>query len=231
MSAIAAARSLPDRSTVDQYWHETGFTGVVARAGLRTLQFVFAVVVAGLYGVDLHFASERKESAESAWIYAEVVAALTILTCATHCFVTVKRVVWIFWDFVLCVLWAAQFGVYATIYLQSRTQAEAQGREEYDATSSVTRMKVAVWIDLINMVLWLASFVQGIAWCCVARRITRKTGRIARPESAGDSKDEQEGLQEAEKNLPGDIDDEMVKSSIDSGPIPLPPPSYRSSSH
>ena len=77
---------------------------VIVRAALRTLQLVFAVVVAALYGVDLQGATQDSTSPPASWIYAEVAAALSILTCAAHCFFTVKRVAWVMWDFVLCVL-------------------------------------------------------------------------------------------------------------------------------
>ncbi|KAI6881445.1 hypothetical protein KC363_g1241 [Hortaea werneckii] len=204
MGPAIATRQLPDRSTVDHYWHETGFTGVIARACLRVLQFIFAITIAGIYGADLKRVSNQQESAQTEWVYAEVAAGLTILTCIVHCFVTIKRVFWVFWDFILCVLWAAQFGVFASIYLDMPTDAEA--RETYYATGSVSRMKATVWVDLINMLLWFTTFVQGISWCCVARRITRKTGRMARLDSDG------EGGEGSSKGKLQDVEDEQTSS-------------------
>lgn len=107
-----------------------------------------------------------------------------------------------FWDFILCVLWAAQFGVFASIYLEMPTDAGA--RKTYYATGSVGRMKATVWVDLINMLLWFTAFVQGIAWCCVARRITRKTGRMARLDVEG------EGGEESSKGKLQDVENEQM---------------------
>ncbi|EPE28157.1 hypothetical protein GLAREA_04948 [Glarea lozoyensis ATCC 20868] len=153
-----------------EYWHTGGSTGLFMRAALRTLQFVFAVIIAALYGVDLAHSTATKSRANSAWVFAEVVSALSIITCAVHCFVTVKRVAWCAWDFFVFILWIAQFGVFATVYIGGGTDS-AEGFE----TLSVSRMKAAVWLDAINALLWFVTFVSGIAFCCTARRVTRGT--------------------------------------------------------
>jgi hypothetical protein len=145
----------------DQYWH--------LHAALRTLQFLLAIVVAALYGVDLYNATKTHTKAPSAWIYAEVVVYLSVLTCAIHCFVIVKRVGWCMWEWVLFILWVSLFGVFGEIYIGGEKEMYVDGRAE------LQRMKIAVWIDLVNVVLWFASSVQGIVWCCATRRITRNT--------------------------------------------------------
>lgn len=196
-------------TTVRHYWHKGGATGVIVRAALRTLQLVFAVIVAALYGVDLQSATRASTSAPASWIYAEVAAALSILTCAAHCFFTVKRVAWVIWDFVLCVLWTAQFGVFASIYLESPAE-----NDEYDSTGSVDRMEAGVWIDLINMLLWFTTFVLGIAWCCTARGMTRNTAIPALLENGDDVRRREE--HEAKKGSMS-----LAKPSEDSEPDKL----------
>ena len=119
--------------------------------------------------MDLHNAISSHAQAPTPWVYAEVVACLSILTCAVHTFSMVKHAAWGIWDFVLFILWVALFGVFGSIYIGGRnTNFE-------NATSALSRMKAAVWIDLVNMILWLASIVQGIAWFCVKGRKTRRT--------------------------------------------------------
>ncbi|KAE8157790.1 hypothetical protein BDV40DRAFT_277493 [Aspergillus tamarii] len=158
---------------IEQYWHKGGLCGVISRAALRTLQFVFAIVIAGLYGVDLAHATEINASAPSQWVYAEFVAAVTALTCIVHCFVTVIHVAWSAWDFVIFVLWLAQVGTFGTIYISSNVP------DEYEkATSSIPRMRAAVWISLASMVLWFATTILGIAWCCRTRKVTRRTDQV-----------------------------------------------------
>jgi hypothetical protein len=160
---------------LDRYRSTHGFVGILLfRCALRILQFVFAIVVAALYGVDLGHATTLQAHAEPSWIYAEVVACLSVLTCSIDCFVTVKWVAWTAWDWLLCTLWAAQSGVFASIYLA----ASPKHREEYSSTTSVTRMKVGVWINLVNVVLWLVTAVMGIARCCCLPRATRRTDRF-----------------------------------------------------
>ncbi|KAJ5943443.1 hypothetical protein N7516_003611 [Penicillium verrucosum] len=164
------AKSTP--RTIDQYWHRSGLCGVISRATLRTLQFVFAVTVAGLYGVDLAHYTKSHKHAHAEWIYAEFVAALSALTCIVHCFVTVTQVGWSAWDGVLFVLWLAQVGVFGSAYTSHvKTKYE-------NATLSIPRMRAAVWIDLVNMLLWFATMVLGIAWCIRTRKVRRGTDQF-----------------------------------------------------
>lgn len=157
-------------TVVDQYWHKGGVCGLMSRAALRTLQFVFAITVAGLYGVDLAHATKSNNTAPTEWVYAEFVSAVSAITCIVHCFITVVHVAWSAWDGILFVLWLAQVGVFGTIY------SSGVKNEYYEnATLSVPRMRAAVWIDLVNMILWFATFVLGIAWCCRTQKITRRT--------------------------------------------------------
>ncbi len=165
------AKSTP--RTIDQYWHRSGLCGVISRATLRTLQFVFAVTVAGLYGVDLAHSTKSNNHAHAEWIYAEFVAALSALTCIVHCFVTVTQVGWSAWDGVLFVLWLAQVGVFGNAYT-------SHVNPEYEtATLSIPRMRAAVWINLVNMVLWFATMVLGISWCIRTRKVKRGTDQFS----------------------------------------------------
>lgn len=52
----------------------------ITNIALRFLQFVFAITVAGLYGVDLNHARKYEVDADSRWVYAEVVAGLSAVT-------------------------------------------------------------------------------------------------------------------------------------------------------
>lgn len=156
-------------TTLDQYWHKGGVCGLVSRAALRTLQFVFAITVAGLYGVDLAYATRTNNTAPTEWVYAEFVAAVSAITCIVHCFVTVVHVAWSAWDGIVFVLWLAQVGVFGTLYSSS-----VKNKYYENVTLSVPRMRAAVWIDLLNMLLWFATFILGIAWCCRTRKVTRR---------------------------------------------------------
>ncbi|KAI1453538.1 hypothetical protein F4805DRAFT_442981 [Annulohypoxylon moriforme] len=160
-----------DTVATDQYWDNKGYTGLVLRGVLRSLQFIFAIVVAILYGIDLHNATVASTGIDSSWIYAEFVVAVSMLTCILHLFLAVTRFIWCLWDWVVFILWVAQFGVFGTIYIGGK-----QDNDVPDFKPSTSRMHAAVWIDMISMVLWFASAVQGIAWCVVLSR-TRKGAR------------------------------------------------------
>ncbi|KAJ5095118.1 hypothetical protein N7532_007409 [Penicillium argentinense] len=152
-----------------QYWHKPGPYGIITRATLRTLQFTLAIIIAALYGVDLSHASKHNLHGPTEWVYAELVAALSAITCLIHISVRVVHVAWSTWDGVLFVLWLAQTGVFGCIYITNDIQDPYR-----ESTRSISRMRAAVWIDFVNILLWLLTTVLGIAWCVRTRKITRR---------------------------------------------------------
>jgi hypothetical protein len=163
----------PKRAALQQYWHETGFTGIYLRAALRTLQFCSAIIIIGLYGSELHYRSTLPNYHPlTNEIYALVVGLLSVITVALHCFLTIKRVPYILWDFFMCVLYAALAGTFGGTYL---VVGSRDGLAEEDRVKSLEGMKAGVAFDLLGMGLWLLTFLQGSIWCCKARRFTRRT--------------------------------------------------------
>lgn len=134
---------------------------------LRILQFIFAILVAGLYGVDLAHFTKVNAHADAEWIYAEFVAAVSAIICVIFSFMTSIHVAWSILDAAIFVLWSAQVGVFGSIFYPTLWPGYI------GSTISVTRMRAAVWIDLVNMVLWLLTSVLRIAWRIHARKHSR----------------------------------------------------------
>lgn len=82
--------------------HHGGLLGGLARLVLRFLQFIFAITVAGLYGVDLAHATKEGAGADGKWVYAEVVAGMSAITCLVYglCFFMPSETFFA-WDWVL----------------------------------------------------------------------------------------------------------------------------------
>lgn len=138
-------------------------------AVLRTLQFIFAVTVAGIYGVDLGHASKTNSHAQSEWIYAEFIAALSALLSILYLVFSMAHAAWATLDALLCILWVAQVGVFGALY------ASSIDPDYVLATLSISRMRAAVWVDLINMLLWLTTTVMRIVLCIRNRKAARRT--------------------------------------------------------
>ena len=81
--------------------HSGGLIGALARVLLRFLQFVLALTVAGLYGVDLHKASKAHVGSDGKWVFAEVVAGLAAVTCIVYAVPFLKSYWFWAWDCVL----------------------------------------------------------------------------------------------------------------------------------
>lgn len=55
------------------------------------------------------------------------------------------------WDAILFILWVAVFGLFGSMFIHEN--AEMDG--------GIQRMKSAVWIDLVNLLLWFISAIVG----------------------------------------------------------------------
>lgn len=136
------------------------------RLVLRVFQFIFAITVVGLYGTDLHAASRASVAADSKWVFAVVVAVLSIVAVFAY-FIHWRWLVVV--DGVLFVLWTAVFGVFGNIYIGTHPTPRQSGQR---------RMKNAVWIDLINMLLWFLTLLSGLViWWRTRGARTLHTGR------------------------------------------------------
>ncbi|CAF9930193.1 MAG: hypothetical protein ALECFALPRED_004548, partial [Alectoria fallacina] len=124
---------------------------LITNLTLRFLQLIFAVAVLGLYGTELSNARKNHTGDYSKWVYAEVVGVLSAVTCLVYVLPKVKSW-WAFgWDLILFILWVAVFGVFGKIYIHAKP-----------VDGGVKRMKNAVWVDLVNMLLWLVTAVVGV---------------------------------------------------------------------
>ncbi|KAH6994706.1 hypothetical protein EDB82DRAFT_502323, partial [Fusarium venenatum] len=147
--------------------------GLIFHALLRILQCIFAVVVAILYGLDLQEATKGNVRAHPSWVFAEVVAGLSMIICIMQWIFMTAVWYWCFLDALISVLWLAQFGVFASMYLGAEIK-------EVLVPTSIDRMQAAVWVNLVCVVLWFAATVYGAIGCCArfkrSRRNKKHTG-------------------------------------------------------
>jgi hypothetical protein len=80
---------------------------------LHVSQFILAVTVCALYGIDLDRARKAGVHADGRWVYAEVVGGLSALTAVLLCVPYILRfaLVWA-WNLILFILWIALFGIF-----------------------------------------------------------------------------------------------------------------------
>lgn len=141
----------------------------LAFSALHIVQFALSLAVCGLYGTDLHRARQAGAHADSRWVYAVVVGALSAFSALLYLVPFVLRVwlVWM-WDVVLFVLWIALFGLFGSMYIG----------EDPEGDAGVRRMKNAVWVDLVGALLWLVLAAGAFGyWWRHRERHTRFTGR------------------------------------------------------
>jgi hypothetical protein len=162
----------------------------IAHSIFRFIQLVLALTVCGLYGVDLHAADKQHKYSDGKWVfplphplsqqfanrdciqvYAEVTASLSAFTALLYLIPFVSHIGLLFiWDTILFILWIALFGLFGNMYIHERAGGDG----------GIQRMKNAVWVDLVNALLWLVSAVgMAVFWAQKRGGRTRWTGRAA----------------------------------------------------
>ncbi|KAL8901927.1 MAG: hypothetical protein Q9207_004950 [Kuettlingeria erythrocarpa] len=118
---------------------------------LRFLQFVFAITVIGLYAQDLNKGYRGGLYSDSKWGFATATGVIGAVSALVLIWPALSMWAW-GWDFVVFILFTAVFGLFAKIFIH----------EYAGDNGAIKRLKRAVWIDLINMLLWFVTFVYGV---------------------------------------------------------------------
>ncbi|KAL8828453.1 MAG: hypothetical protein Q9170_006601 [Blastenia crenularia] len=118
---------------------------------LRFLQFIFAITVIGLYAQDLKAAHKAHKYTDSKWGYATAVGTIGAVSAMVLAWPALAMWAW-GWDLVVFILFTALFGLFGNLFIH----------EHAEGNRGIKRMKNAVWIDLINMLLWFVTAVYGI---------------------------------------------------------------------
>lgn len=123
--------------------------------GIRVMQFVFALASGISYAIEL------SHNNSSGFIYSQVVFGLTLIMLIIEA-ITLRsyRLVFLF-ESIICILWLALFGTFYSIYFGKGTNVEP----EY-AGVNMNRMRNALWLNLINFLLWMASASFSTVMCC-----------------------------------------------------------------
>ncbi|KAJ5381682.1 uncharacterized protein N7496_004110 [Penicillium cataractarum] len=155
-------------------------------SGVRFLQFVFGLTVIGVYGKDVRHDHDDGHTWNAKWVFAMITAFLATSTAAVHMILPflMRRVTYrpnlklklpqFVWEFILCVLWLTLFGIFGKMYIGVYpSESNDSGKRDTDTTTSsssssssdsglgdaskINRMRHAVWIDLVNLVMWVVT--------------------------------------------------------------------------
>ncbi|KAK7184555.1 hypothetical protein DPSP01_009042 [Paraphaeosphaeria sporulosa] len=121
----------------------------------RVIQFAFALGSGISYAIEL-----SHEHTSSEFIFAQLEFAITIITQIIDAFTLRSYRLTFLVESTICVLWLALFGVFYQIYPNGE-----ELQSQYD-DMTLGRAKTAVWLDLINSLLWLGSAVFSTVMCC-----------------------------------------------------------------
>ncbi|KAF1957884.1 hypothetical protein CC80DRAFT_524717 [Byssothecium circinans] len=125
--------------------------GGALRLIARFFQFVMGITIIGLYATDLNRAHKAGVGYDSKWMYATVVGTLSAFVSLVFMLPLVKAWFFFYIDTLIFILYLTAFGIFGKMYI----------KEDAEGNKGITRMKHAVWIQLVNMLLWLGTAVYG----------------------------------------------------------------------
>jgi hypothetical protein len=123
---------------------------------IRVLQLIFALAAGISYAVEL-----SRGNSSSEYVYSQVVFGMTLIMLIVDATTLRSYRLSFIVESVLCILWLALFGTFYTIFFVSGAIEDPE-----NSVADKPRMKAAVWIDLINFLLWTASALFSTAMCC-----------------------------------------------------------------
>lgn len=169
--------------TMGKTWLKT--FEVVPRLVCRTLQFIFALIACGFYGNRVSADDKADDGFSPEWIFAIVIAGTSAFTAILFLAITPLGAIPYFgsklkmlktyrafaWDLCLFIAWLVAFGLFAAIFLKRDSDDLYKG-------SKPGPMKVAVWIDLVNSILWLVSGSYGAIKVFLGEKTDQMTEKI-----------------------------------------------------
>jgi len=141
----------------------------IGHSVFRFIQLILALAVVGLYATDLNAANKQGKYSDGKWVYAVVTGSFSAVTAVVYMIPFIARIPFLFvWDTILFILWIALFGLFGNMYI----------KENPEGNNGIKRMKNAVWVDLVNALLWLISAIgMFFFWLKHTGRRSTFTGR------------------------------------------------------
>jgi hypothetical protein len=136
-----------------------GKLGSIVALLVRLIQVILGITVIGLYAQYLDRARRAHVYQDGKWVFATVTGAVSAFVAMLHFVPRLGRIIWPA-DVLLWFCWLVVFGIFGKMYIT----------EDPEGDAGVQRMKNAVWIDLINMLLWFLTASAGIALFFLAKR-------------------------------------------------------------
>ncbi|OAR01929.1 hypothetical protein LLEC1_02390 [Akanthomyces lecanii] len=75
------------------------------------------------------------------------------------------------WDASLWIAWLVVFGIFAGIFLKRKSDEPYKG-------AGVGAMKTAVWVDLVNAILWMGSAGYGCCKTFLGRKVDEASDKV-----------------------------------------------------
>ncbi|KAF9733135.1 hypothetical protein PMIN01_08818 [Paraphaeosphaeria minitans] len=127
--------------------------------GIRVAQLVFALGSGISYAIELSHGHTSSE-----FFFSQLVFAVTIITLIIGAFTFRSYRLTFVVESTICIFWLALFGVFYQIYLSGN-----ELQTQYEGVN-LRRTKAAVWLNLINFLLWLASAIFSTVMCCAGTK-------------------------------------------------------------
>ena len=141
---------------------------------IRALQAILGAAVIGIYASEYHpLTNSDYYYIRSKFWLAVAVGSMSLITSVVFAaipFFRAYRVVAyaFFWDLILTFIWAATFGYMKHYFPWGKTASDIADNYK-QSLPQFEKLQDAVWLDLVNMLLWLITAIFGAVMLVVGR--------------------------------------------------------------
>lgn len=191
-SQFAFSEGAAHGKTMGKTWLKT--FEVIPRLVLRGLQLVAALIICGFYGNRVDVEKKANQGIAPEWLYGVTIAGMSAVTAIFFTAAASAGAIPFLgsrlkllkayraypWDITLFLAWIVAFGVFAGLFLKREDNDSYRG-------SNTGAMKIAMWIDVVNAVLWFFSAAFGCFKTLAARKADKLTDKVGKKMFGGDA--------------------------------------------
>lgn len=143
----------------------------IPRLVVRGLQFLFAIIMVGIYGVRVGAGAKDADDEAATWWFGLIIGVVACLSALILAFTAPLGAIskkfkthhLFALDIFLALMWFIVFGIFFGVFHNRASDDSYKG-------SSTMVQKSVTWLDLVNALLWLVSGVYGCIKTWVGRR-------------------------------------------------------------
>jgi hypothetical protein len=151
-----------------------GSAGLYSKLITRVLQFFFGMILFCIFLHQVDEARHHDNAADSAWIYAAAVGALSWVTAAVFLVPCLNPFVIFWWDLLIFLLHAPVIGIFGKAYYVGNITAPPTKLQVVYTGPNYKTMRIVIWFAVASGIMWLLTGLFGLFLLLRLRRMCKQ---------------------------------------------------------